>query len=75
MSFDIGLFRKFSKVGEGGGVKYVFLSLWQQLLCLAEGKTLQGLLHRQTADLCSTHFLTEGLAYEEYKMFGLISGV
>jgi hypothetical protein len=38
MSFVIELFRKFSKTGGGGEVKYVFVSLRRQLRCQAEGK-------------------------------------
>jgi hypothetical protein len=42
MSFDIVLFRKFRKVGEGGWVKYGFLGFGRQLRCLAEGKKGRG---------------------------------
>jgi hypothetical protein len=47
MSWVIGLFRKFTKVGRKGwgGVKYVFLGLRRQLCCLAEGKNAPKMLY------------------------------
>jgi hypothetical protein len=41
MSCVIKLFRKFSKVGIGSGVKYDFLGPRRLLCCQAEGKTTE----------------------------------